>query len=538
MALKKTTIFRNIGLGFILLLGIVACEKDLEDIGVDLTDQRPFDIGDTVFEVIAYHRNIDSSRVDNNNSDKIPLYLLGVNTNGTFGSIKSDLVTQLILPVGGVDFGDNAIIDRVVLDIPYFSTRDGDQGAKDPDTGAPIKDEGGDTLQVPNFKLDSIYGNTDLAYTISVFELGTFLNTLDPEDPTKAKSYYSDKEYDLESNLFQGDFKPNRNDTVLYVERVHLDGNPETVNDIDTIKKENSVPSMKFDLDKEFFADRFVNHGNPSDFDSNDNFVRYFRGLYIDAEGLDGSLMNLLTTNATVSIYYTNEGVVDEPDDEDLNYNGVEGEEDVLVKTKQTMIFRFGGVRAGKYERVYGGSVIEPVLVNPDKVNGEEKLYVHGAGGSEVIIELLDQETLDRLRSERFLINEAKLVLYVDGDQQEVPERLFLYKYDFDSFLSDYYNPRFGDEILGGRLQYDDEGNPEKYIFRITDYMTRVLKSEEPVKLSKLALKNYLSTDALSATVFDTIVPDYNWDPKGVVIYGNRPVSNDKRLKLELFYSK
>ena len=58
--------------------------------------------------------------------------MLGVNSNSTFGTLKSDLISQVYLPAFGADFGDNAIIDRVVLDIPYFSTRDGDQDAVDP----------------------------------------------------------------------------------------------------------------------------------------------------------------------------------------------------------------------------------------------------------------------------------------------------------------------------------------------------------------------------------------------------------------------
>jgi len=178
MLSKRTTIFRNVGLGFILLLGIISCEKDLEDIAVDIAGQRPFDVGDSIFEIIAYHNNIDSSRVDNNDQQKVPLYLLGVNSNNTFGSLKSDLITQVHLPLTSVDFGTNPIIDKVVLDIPYFSTRDGDQAATDPDTGSPILDESGDTISAPNFILDSIYGKQNLAYNISVSELGTFLNRI------------------------------------------------------------------------------------------------------------------------------------------------------------------------------------------------------------------------------------------------------------------------------------------------------------------------------------------------------------------------
>ena len=538
MSSKRIAIFRNIGVGLIFLIGIVSCEKDLEDIAVDLAGQRPFDVGDSIFEVIAYHRNVDSSRVDNNDNDKGPSYLLGVNTNNVFGALKSDFIGQVLLPPLGADFGDNAIIDRVVVDIPYYSTRDGDQKAVDPITGLPILDEEGDTISTPNFNLDSIYGNEDLAFKISIFELGTFLNSLDPDDPTKAKTYYSDKEYTLNSELHVGDFIPNRNDTVLYVERRYLDGDPSTVDDIDTIKKETSAPSMKFDLDKQFFKERFVDHDNPADFQNNGNFNRYFRGLYVDAEGFDGSLINMRGFDATMTIYYTYDRTVTESDGSDLNGNGITGEVDVIVKTKQQQVYSFTGVRTGKYERSYAGSQIEALLMNPDTENGESKVYVQGAAGSEVIIDLMDEETLDFIRQQNLLVNEANLIFYLDGDQEAVPERLFLYKSDYNSLVSDFYNFRFGPDIFGGILEYDDDGNPERYKFRITDYITSVIKGEEPEALSKLVLKNYVATDNLGETAFDTIVSNWNWIPKGVVLHGNRPENNEKRIKLEIFYSK
>ncbi len=538
MSSKKFTIFRNIGVAIIFLLGIVSCEKDLEDIGVDLTGQKPFNVGDTILEVIAYHKNIESTRVDNNDPERTPLYLMGVNSNSTFGSLKSDLISQVFLPVFGADFGDNAVIDRVVLNIPYFSTRDGDQSAVDPITGLPIQDENGDSIQVPNFILDSVYGNQDLEFKISVFELGTFLNSLDPDDPSQPNEYFSDKEYVKNDKLHEGNFKPNRNDTVLYVERRNLDDDPTTVDDIDTIQSQNSSPSMKFDLDEQFFKERFIDHNNPSDFENNENFVRYFRGLYIDAEGFDGSLINVLAANASMSIYYTNEVLTTEDEGEDLNYNGVTGESDVLVKTKQTQNYPFGGVRTGYYERSYAGSKAEETLFNPDTENGESSLYVQGAAGSEVIIDMFDDETLAFLRQQSLLINEANLVFYVDGEQDFVPNKMFLYKYDFNSMINDLYNFRFGPLVFGGNLVYDEEGNPELYKFRITDYLTKMIKGDEPIALSKLALKNYVDTDGLETSVLDTLVQKWNYIPKGVVLHGNKPADNNKRIKLEIFYSQ
>ncbi len=537
MPFSKAAIFRNIGAGVLCLLGISACERDLEDIAVDLAGQRPFGVGDSLIEVIAYNVSRDSNRTDNNDATKLPLALYGVHRDNDFGLLRSKLVSQVYLPLNGVDFGDNAVIDEVVVTLPYYYARDGVQDAIDPDTGLPITDEDGDTLKVPNFLLDSVYGNREAEFQARVFELGTFLNTLDPLDPTKPKSYYSNRDFDVKDLLYEGSLRTDRNDTVLYVERRFLDGDESTVDDIDTVKLDPLAPAIKFRLDKDFFRNRFVNHDNPVDFDNNDNFTRYFRGLYIDADGPDGALMNLTLNPATMTIYYSSDETQDEAEGQDLNFNGITGETGVVVKTKKTMVFPFGGVAAGSHQRDYGGTALQNYLLNPDKVNGEPSLYVQGATGSEVIIDLFTEENLEKMRSKNWLINEASLIFYLDGEQGEVPDKLILYKKDYGSFIDDFYDRRFGPDVFGGELEYDSDGNPDRYKFRITNYITEVLRTEEPKKLSKLALKNYVRTDLPDFALLDTVLPDWNWLPKGVVLQGNRPASNEKRVVLEIFYS-
>ena len=123
-------------------------------------------------------------------------------------------------------------------------------------------------------------------------------------------------------------------------------------------------------------------------------------------------------------------------------------------------------------------------------------------------------------------------------ESRDVPEKLFLYKYDFDSMISDFYNFRFGPEAFGGKLVYDDEGNPDYYKFRITDYLTKMIKGDEPVALSKLSLKNSVATDELNVQNIDTVVQKWNYIPKGVVLHGNIPADDAKRIKLEIFYSE
>jgi len=528
---------KKYGLLLALFFGIVSCEKDLEDIAIGLIDNNFFSVGDSLIEIVAYNVNIDSSRVDNNNVSKTPLYLIGINRDAIFGSKKGVLISQIFLPVSGVDFGDNATIDTVILDIPYYAIKNGFQDAVDPDTGNIINDGDGNPIQVPNFILDSVYGNTSQEFNIAVNELETFLNVLDPLDPTNIKSYYSNKEYQLKDELFSGDFLANRNDTVLYVLRKDLDGDPSTINQIDTIKALNGNPSMKFNLDENYFQNNFIGNQNSGVFDSNESFLRFFKGLYIDSNGEDGALINVAGSNAKFTIYYTNDIIEDEGADEDLNYNGILGETGVTVRTPQTMNFHFGGVRTGKYVNDYAGFPIENYLLNPNKENGEEKLFVQGAAGSQVILELFTDENLEELRNENWLINEANITIYLDGNQNdEVPNTLFLYNFDENSTLKDYIFD--GPDVFNGNLEYDDAGNPERYKFRITRYISDILNLNDPKPSSKLALKNFSTTDTPAIPLLDTIVNDYNWIPKGVVLKGNLPILDSKRIKLEIYYSK
>ena len=89
-----------------------------------------------------------------------------------------------------------------------------------------------------------------------------------------------------------------------------------------------------------------------------------------------------------------------------------------------------------------------------------------------------------------------------------------------------------------GVLRKDDDNKPLKYEFTITDYISEVLKSDDPMSLKKLAIKVNHPIDAPS-TESDTIVKDYSWNAKGVILKGNKLASttDSERLKLEIFYT-
>ena len=517
MITKNLSVTKYVIIIAVFLISLVACERDFKDIGLALVNNNKFDTKVLLSNVVAYSKNLDSVR-----ADSLPQYVLGVNQNNAFGKTTAAIASQLNLPAAGVDFGTNPTIDSVVLDIPYYSTKTGTLTIRDPNSTDEL-----DSIIIPTFELDSIVGNSDTSFQITVSELGTFLNTLDLIDPTKQKKYYSNKNFNIVSpELYLGTFTPNANDTVAYINHRGFDG---VVFDIDTIKKSGSIPSMKFPLDKSFFLNNFINQSSSSNFSSFDEFSHYFRGLYISASGTNGSLLTLPLAAGNVSIYYSND--VSTTDTNDVT---------TITRTKQTKVFPLSGIKANKFEHDYSlaTSPIQTHLLNPDKINGEENLYIQGASGSMAVLDLFSDGDLENLRSKNWLINEANLTLYVNKDisSADLPNRLFIYNFDDNAHVLDLISE--GPTTLGGALIYDDNGDPSYYKFRITDYISQILKQETPRKLSKLAVKSISAYDIPAFTrLSDTIVKPFNWNPKGVALFGNKELG-DKKLKLEIFYTE
>lgn len=257
MMTKKFSTTKYIILISVFIIGLVSCERDFKDIGIALVDNNKFDTKTFISDIIAYNVSVDSVRVDS-----LPQYVLGVNQNNTFGKTTASIATQVSLPGAGTDFGVNPTIDSVILNIPYYNTKGDNKTIVDPNSDT------NDSIVVPTFELDSIIGNKTTPFTITVSELGTFLNNLDPLDPTKRKQYYSNRSYStVNSPLFSGLFSPNADDTVSYIKYKDLDN---SVFDIDTVKIIGSAPSIKIPLDESFFKNNFLDKSGSAELSSNE----------------------------------------------------------------------------------------------------------------------------------------------------------------------------------------------------------------------------------------------------------------------------
>lgn len=517
MATKVVKTTKQIALFSVLFLSMLSCETDIENLGTNIVENGIFDTQKYDSELVAYNQDVLKRRAKG-----LGQYLLGVYKNDDFGQLNASIATQLA-PSGVIDFGINPSVDTVILSIPYQATNLAESG------------------QIPEYELDSVIGNQDIEFNLNIYELNEYLNTLDPTNPSNELDYFTDRTYIYNPTaLYSGSFKPNANDTVLYVNRPEVILDFDTMEyDVDTIKNVNASPSIRLPLNEDFFADNFL--PNAPILESTAAFVEFFNGLYIEAsEGVNqkASMLSLSINTSNITIYYTNTIITDETiNNVDLNGDGDSIDQDVPVRTKQSATFTFSGITTNTYVRNYSGSNVAPYITTPNTTNGDDRLYLQGAAGSFALIDLFTSDDIEELRDNDWLINGANLTFYVDQDSDTsiAPEKLFVYNYEENEQMTDIFTE--GLIEFGGLLQKDDDDKPLKYTINITDYISNVLKSTNPIESSQLAVKVYNTSD-LPTAISDTEIKDFSWTPKGVVIHGNQSLDIDKRIKLEITYTK
>ena len=505
MAIKVVNALKYLGLFSVVFFTIISCEKEIESIGVNLVDNDNFTTDKKITDVITANENI--ARVPANG---IAQYLLGVYSDNEFGTLSASIVSQINLPVTGdsYNYGTNYAIDSVLMFIPYQSTK----SAENYSDGK------------PKFSIDSVFGNPEVEFQLGIYELKTYLNTLDPNDPTKPAIYYSDKEFQKgDSPFYLGNFKVNPNDTVAYVKRYMPNGITSYTKD--TIKQTDKSPTIKIPLNENLVKQIFVDNAAGAEFQSLDAFQHYFRGFYIEATALTSNkshLVSLAIANAKMVIYYSKDE--NEEATVDLNGNNVNGEQG--VRTKHSFEFAIGSIKSNVLKRDLA----------PHQ-SGEDRLYVQGAAGSMATIDLFKNENITELQQNNWLINDASLIFYVDQNAASdiAPEQLFIFNYNDNEQLTDVMTE--GLVAVGGLLERDDNGKPYRYVFKITDYISKLLILDEPLELVKIGLKVYNPSDTPSA-IDDIKIKDYSWTPKGVVLFGDDPSFGDKMVKLEISYTK
>ena len=526
---RKSTYF---GVLFLVFASVISCEEDFTDIRSGVVSNTKFSTNDTILEVLVSSASIENVRADGIALTATPFfglqgqYLLGTHRNEQYENIEASIVSQInintALKLVSYDNPDGlsyeTTIDTAFLRLPYHATLISNDSR-------------------PIYELDSVTGNKELPFTLNIYELETYLNTLNPADPSKANTFLSDAVYDIKPTSLTAiedmDFMPTANDTLIYVKRRNSLGD---LHQIDTVRYTSNtsstvpLPMAIIPLKKSFVKEAFLDEYGTANFDSQSNFNTHFKGIVIDAKekiqpsGEKGGALiafNLRSTgvgatSSVIEVYYTN-----------TFFKSNSTEIDTVITN--THSFQLGGIINSKYS---SNNKVYPI---------NKEVNIQGAAGSEAKIEILKGTQLTDIRAKNWLINDASLTFYInqDSDTTNTASRLILYKRGenvnsnpISSYIKDVFTE--GLEKFGGLLERQDS-KKDHYTFRITDYLSDILSDENNYN-PPLRLKVYNTSDI---QITDTIFRNYSWNPKAIsILNGDESLNGVRRAQLKISYTK
>ncbi|WP_268848205.1 DUF4270 domain-containing protein [Flavobacterium aestivum] len=541
----KKSFFKTIPfLLFIVLFN--SCDKEYNVIGADLIGDSSFDLLKSESAVIAYNQKIGPIQ-----SDDLPVNALGSYYNPSFGTTTANFVTQVNLSAPGTAIDASAKIKSVVLTIPYFY-----------DKTKTVTNEDGSHVYV----LDSIYGPDRARMKLSVYESGYYMRNLDPEEQfLKPQKYYTDQNSGFEQvkvgARLNDDPNSEQNDQFFFSDAEYTTTTTDPKTQVVTTTK--NPPAMRLNLNEAFFESKILKAPAAS-LSTNDLFEDYFRGLYFNIEDSGSNSGNLNMINfkgGNITITY----------EETVVTNGVG------AQVEKTLVLNMSGTTAEPLRSVSlltqsNTNADYTNATNPaniDKVVGDNNLYLKGGEGSMAILNLFGPDNygsdgvagapngvadeIDLMRANKYLINEANLVFHVNAAAMGtslMSQRIYLYDFTNNKVLIDYgdnsvvsSNSKNSKYVFGGILAKDAGGY--YYKFRITNHVRNLIKNldSKNVQIGLVVTEDINNSNfgyLKGTNPFPTQAPKASvMNPLGSIVYGGTSaVPADKRLKLEIYYTK
>ena len=150
-----------------IILAIVACDQDFNSIESDVIGLKNFNTGSYPIPITSYNKKLDSLRINNLSAN-----LLGVYNDPVYGQTKASIITQITPTEFDPSFGDNPVIDSVILTIPYYNK-------------ITSTDETGNSVYSIS---DSLFGSAPIK--LSIFQNNYFLRDFNPNAELQASQNY------------------------------------------------------------------------------------------------------------------------------------------------------------------------------------------------------------------------------------------------------------------------------------------------------------------------------------------------------------
>lgn len=535
LKMYNTSLIKKILLASVVVF-LYSCDKDFNAIGDDLISDDHFGLEPHKYEVLAFNQEVTPIQ-----SNNLATNALGIYNDPIFGETTANFATQVSLESYAPNIGEEPVIESAVLSIPYFSH---------------ITQTNTDGSNV--YALDSIFGDKKAGkIKLSVYQNGMQMrNSYFDNGAQFAQLYYTDQNADFESlkasPLLNDDADKTQNDEFFFnaIER------NDSIAGTDGKKTlQRTKPEMRLNLNTKEFQDKILN-APASKLASANVFQEYYRGLYFKVEKSGGNttsmgLMNFAEGKITITYKAKTDSTTDDP----------------KTTETRTLVLKLGSslstVNFLQYQR---NTTYQNAITNVNTTQGDERLYLKGGQGSLAILRLNDfASQLQTIKDNKWMVNEANLVFYIDTDAMNVktpgteelvkePKRIYLYDLTNNVPLKDYSadatsavtsNPKDAKQIFSGIINLDDNKRGKTYKIRITEHIRSLIKDATfknvdlglvvtedigTVTSNLLKLKNSNISAAPRASVMN---------PLGTILYGGKSsISEDKRLRLEVYYTK
>ena len=543
-------------LSVFFIIFIYSCDKDFTSIDSDVISAENainFNTSSIDYPIVA--SNLRLNPVKSNN---LPSFMLGYNNNPFYGESKASFLGQVVPAEFSPSFGENVVLDSVVLTIPYYSR------------GVETSEEGDIT-----YEIDSVYGNT--ATKLYVYKSNFYLRDFNPSgDFSDSQNYYSNGALSNSESINQAEIEAE----LLYESGILGDGSDDFIPSSERIDltsldslgetyvSSSLAPAIRLKLNNpndNFWQSLFFeNEGNPELINPN-TFKEFFRGLYIKADGVnsDGSMMllNFASSNTKLTIHYTSETSTDS----DTDSGGTSTE---TISSQNEYVLNFTDNLVNIYENNFLVDVS-----NPNTVDGDERIYLKGGEGYMSTVDLFGGDIQDENGEmvnafEHFknsfydeeneiakkIINEAYIEFFVDQTQDigSEPDRIYLYNFEQNTALIDYFlDQSVSSTTINAKINHLEPltrdgdsitGEGIKYKIRITEHLNNlILRDSTNAKLALVVTSNVGSIDNFSILNSGEENRDFPsgaiLTPKGTVLHGSQSEDIDKRPRIKIYYT-
>ncbi len=585
-----------------VIMMAISCQEDPTTIGVGVINESPLRTDMQSFDVFVRNKGITAVQTNKLPIYQLgnfidPVYgqtearittqvgLEGSLGNPTFGVLTQDEEDDANSDGDSQTVPENERVTAVYLNIPFLQNpagdRDGD-GVPDlfdvdpddsnsdsdndnvsdnqerlsgtdplnPDTDGDGENDDVDPETIANtfpnkVDLDSIYGDT-IDFNLKVERSTFFLRDLDPNSGfLEAQEYFSSQQFSPDFTaevLFEGLVTVTDEELIIFKE-----DDPDTEIDESLEVDQRLQPGIRVPLDIDFFQQNIIDNEGGSQLLSSANFVEFFRGIHLSIS--DDTMLLLDLTDGNITIEY--------------EYDGFDDEEPAVLKDEYVLTLITGGDTqpiSGNAVNTFINDAYPPNIAS-ELDNGENasRIYLKGGAGIYAEVELFEpnnaETVINQVKANNWIINEANLVFYVDratldaaGSVEEAP-RLYLYNAESNAAL---YNINLGNEpSLIGRIDGNYGGFLEKendkgvkYTIRITNYINDIIVRDSVNATLGLAITSDITNiNASGAMLSDATEEDLpigaTISPLSTVLFGsNLPDNNDKKLRLEIFYTE